>query len=207
MGYLKKRGRKPKDGPREPSGRLSRAKPAEDAALVVKFARIRKLGPQWFITHRMDPGDPMAGCDIGVAIVESTTPHGGDAAAWESALLARADLWNAANHIRACYERWRGVRGTPSPHAQGARILIPVDAMMADPDMPPPDLRTEAERASGAEAAWWNVNNRLFQFPPQWRSEVRRTIVNADTLNAKWEWVLPVLRDVADWLAGRVRAT
>lgn len=195
MGYLKKRGRKAKDGPRTPSGRLSRAKPAEDAARVVKFARIRQLGPAWFATHKVKPEDPMCGCAVGVAIIEAHAEPD-----------TRADLWNAAHHIRACHARWSGTQGMPSRHAKVARILAPVDALTADPDMPPPDLRTPAEKAASAEAAWWNVRNRLFLFGEKTRKEVDRVVVDGDALNAKWDMVLPVLRDVADWLSGRARA-
>ena len=177
---MAKRGRKPKPGPREPSGRpsrMSKAQMGENMSTVLS-ARMRHHG----IKSPEDAKLPWNGCNAGRAIAgEPDAP----------------DLWQRIKEIRRRRRAWLALIGMDEFPAISS--VKPVSDYTHDVDPTAPlDPRPEEERAAATQAAWDAVANALYGVDPLLLRYVERAIVRDEPVRGpKIATVLrwPALRD------------
>ena len=189
-----RKGRPPKAGPREASGRPARptaAERAEDAQAVVLTARLRQMTLPDTDDNRAAVRSAMAGCAVGRRIMGQPKDE-------------RAELWNAVQHIRGTFVRHDWAIGAPPRHAQCLRILTPAETLHADASSAAPDVRTPAERSRAATAAMMTLYGAFSHTDKPARLACIRAVVDEpDGPVTDWQGVASALLCVADMLAGR----
>ena len=133
-----------------------RARMAEIAANVpALLARARIMGKEIPKDRKgrsallREMSAPWYGCRAGRVIAAYAPPE------------ERPALWDAICHMRRVQTAYDRACGAPNRHAQCLRLLAPVDALHADADSPPADLRTPEERDRQAVSAWMQMQGWL----------------------------------------------
>lgn len=166
-----------------------REKP-EDASLAAIEARCRRAGVQATEDAMREMKAPWHGCKAGQAIHAHARSE-----------AERQRLWTAAQHVRAAYVAMCRLKGLPLPHATCLRILLPVEAMHADAETAPADLRTEDERLWAAISGWERVKAWISRYGRHTAGITERCVI-ADQSCENTTAMLLALNVVADGLEG-----
>ena len=148
------RGRPKLDGPREPNGRLSRAK-GNVEAMIVRARHAGKLGD--FVAKAYEAGgDPIKQAELRKRVmVEMGQPwYGCNAGRMIAGEKDVGELWQVILSIRSIREAYLRAISAPSEHAKSVNLAIKSDTPPGADATPPRDFRTEEERATDARRAW-----------------------------------------------------
>lgn len=151
----KRRARKRERGPfdlaptprREADGRPEREKSPDRQTLETRCA---KVGLPTTADGIRDARAPWYGCNAGKAMAGATASHND-----------RLRLWDAITHMRRVTAAYYAAIGAPQPHAVCINLLTPSEPMEATAESPPPDTRTEADKARQAISAYMRLQEAL----------------------------------------------
>lgn len=168
---------------RPAQGQRERKQPADQMAI---HARMRQTG----MTAEQARHE-MAGCTVGRKLMLDHIPD-------------RADLWEAAKHMRRVVVAYDRSIGAPNRHAQCLRIMLPTEEMQADASSPAPDLREPEERDRAAQAAWMALKGWLSHADHSAREACTRCVVDEpDEPVSDWCGVVLALRCVSEGVKGQ----
>jgi hypothetical protein len=181
-----RRGRKRKEGPRQPNGQLSRIPVAKQVEMqhVVLEARARHLGlaPTPEVLHNLR-GQPWLGCLAGRMVGSQPDV---------------VDLWGTITLIRQRRRAWLLSIGT-TEHPLVMRWQSEPERIETRPDDAPSDLRTDEERAVHARRQWNEVEGAVWRVDPSLAYYVERVVCRDEMVNGPP--LAAVLRMIAKELA------
>lgn len=172
-------------------GRRTDLATPKDARKTALEARCRTSGIKPTPDAMKAAESPLRGCSVGKLI----DPMPAD---------ARDALWNAVKHARKVQLAFDRAIGSPSRHAQVARIMAPATAMHADASSPAPDDRTPEERVRQATSAQMQVEGWIGHCDGRAMSAFKQAVINdPDGKVPDWEGVLNCLQCIREGLAGQ----
>ncbi|SIT74718.1 hypothetical protein [Pontibaca methylaminivorans] len=154
-------------------------------------ARCRQAGLTPTAEAIRDAKAPWRGCSAGVAMSRVVTDE-----------AERADLWDAIQHMRRTQMAHDVAIGAPRRHAQCLRLLVPLEALEADAETPPLDLRTDEEKQRQATSALMAIEGWLAYASPHAASICKRTVID-DERCPDAHVLVEALRCVVDGIKGR----
>ena len=175
---------------RERDGHMHRTTAERDPARNALMVRCGQMGAKPTAEAIRDARSPWWGCEAGKMMAGATRGH-----------RARSALWDAIQHMRRVQAAYDRACGAPNRHAQSLRLLLPIEAMEADADSPPPDDRTDEAKSRDAVTAWMQLQGWLGWTDGASASIALRCVID-DMPTTDGAGLVSALRCVADGMAG-----